>query len=143
MGEQGLWDLTIWGGGPGIDIPLQHAAYTPATTTTGDEFYGEYWAEWYRNPDSPTAMEPPPEVMKQVELVRQAEQTTDLEGRIEIWKEILEITKEQFWVIGISSAQPGFMIISNDVKNVPNPFYLDWPHGGNVPLRGYGAYLDR
>jgi peptide/nickel transport system substrate-binding protein len=143
MGEQGLWDITIWGGGPGIDIPLQHAAYTPATTTTGDEFYAEYWAEWYRNPESPTAMEPPPEVMKQVDLVRKAEQTTDLAGRIAIWKEILEITKEQFWLIGISSAQPGFMIISNDVKNIPDPFYLDWPHGGNVPLRGYGIYLVR
>ena len=54
-----LWDITLWGGGPGIDVPLQHAAYTPATVTTGDEFYAEYWAEWFRNPDSPSAMEPP------------------------------------------------------------------------------------
>jgi len=86
-------------------------------------------------------MEPPAVVMKQIDLVRQAEQTTNLEGRIAIWKEILEITKEEFWLIGISSAQPGFMILSNDIQNAPETFYLDWPHGGNVPLRGYGVYL--
>jgi peptide/nickel transport system substrate-binding protein len=143
MGEQGTWDITLWGGGSGIDVPLQHAIYTPATTTTGDEFYSEYWSEWYRNPDSDMAIEPPPEVMKQIELVNQAEQTPSLQERIELWKQILEITKDQFWLIGISSAQPGFMIISNDVKNVPATFYLDWPHGGNVPLRPYGVYLDR
>jgi peptide/nickel transport system substrate-binding protein len=141
MEEQGEWDLTLWGGGPGIDVPLQHAAYTPATTTTGDEFYAEYWAEWYRNPDSPSAMEPPDVVKQQIDMVEQAKQTTNLEERIGIWKDILEITKEQFWLIGISSTQPQFMIISTEVTNYPETFYLDWPHGGNVTLRPYGVYF--
>jgi len=125
--ENNEHDCTIWSAIGGYDVPAQPECYVP-TRGWNDTKYAGKWARWHANPADPLAEEPPAQVKKQIELFQQAMAEVDEKKQLETWRQILDITQQQFYCIGVSTPPTDYYIVNNDLKNVPNMFF-DWAHG--------------
>lgn len=81
--------------------------------------YATGWAEWYTSRGtSEYAVEPPDDVKAQMTLMREILAEPDEDVSNEKFREILQIAKEQFYVIGIMQPFDGYAIKKNDLHNV-------------------------
>jgi peptide/nickel transport system substrate-binding protein len=112
-------DCVVWQG-PGAlsDAILDPRWYMPFNNESN---YAEAWVTWYQQPANPQtpAEEPPEPVKQQFALYEQLKATTDAAAQIEIFKQLLEISKEQFYAMGVSLPGSGYGIVKNTFKNVP------------------------
>ncbi|MDB1090060.1 ABC transporter substrate-binding protein [Streptomyces sp. ACA25] len=117
-------DASVWTGDGGrgdeISSPLW---YFPHSTNAGSDF-ARHWANWYRTrgqgPDADT--EEPPEVpRRQMALFDELLSEPDEDARDEIFREILALSKEQFYAIGTVRVPGSYGIVSNRLQNVGGP----------------------
>jgi len=123
-------DAGIWSGGMGIDTtvyPLYHMPYTI------DSIFAIPWANWISTKGK-SGDEPPAIIKQQAEIYWELEKTTDRVKQIEREKELLKISKEQFYTIGISTMAPSYAIRRNDFFNVPNKMVLSFIYPTPGPL---------
>lgn len=121
--EANAHDAVVWGGDGGLDVILEPRWYFPFS---GESNFATPWALWYNNPESELAQEPPEAAKEQMDLYNQLKATPTLEGQQEIMQQILEIAADQFWAIGTSLPAPGYGIVSNDMRNVPQVIPGSW-----------------
>ena len=94
------------------------------------------WARWYLNPEPGAEVggitappeEPSEAAKKQMDLYEQLSQTGDAAEQKRLFKEILDISKDQFYVIGIVSTAARYGIVANNFHNVPNPMIWSYPY---------------
>jgi len=131
-------DAAIWGGDGGLEVILEPRWYFP----NGNESnYGEAWQYWYNNPSDERAEEPPAEVKKQMELYRQLQATADPEGQNALMNEILAITADQFYTIGISLPANGYGIVKNNMHNVPDTILQAYLYPSPGPTNTFTYYF--
>lgn len=121
-------DADVWDGDGGIDILQNPQSFAPTAVNTG---WSPLWAEWYSSGGS-GGEEPPEAAKEQLELYDQVTETLDEAERADLIRRILEIAKEQFYTIGISSPVPGYGVVKNDFRNmVPETFFAaTFPYPG-------------
>lgn len=93
------------------------------------------WASWNAQRQgvgagySVAAQEPPEAVQGQLELYDQLTAEGDVDRQVEIMAEILQIAADEFFHIGISSEAPGFGVVKNNMRNVPDTMFnsYSWP----------------
>lgn len=85
----------------------------------GSSRYGYSWALWYAT-DGAEGDVPPPDVKRQLELFDQMRETFDAKKAIQLGQEILKITTDRFYYIGISTPPDGYGIVRNNFHNVPS-----------------------
>jgi peptide/nickel transport system substrate-binding protein len=107
-------DATIWSTGGGADSIFDPKYYFPSTMNS---YYAVPWARWYLGAGG--AEEPPAPVKKQMELFNQVKATTDPATRVELMKQLLKITAEQFYSIGLVQPSLDYGIINKQLRNVP------------------------
>jgi peptide/nickel transport system substrate-binding protein len=126
-------DCVIWGGDGGLrDAMLDPRWYFPSGSESN---FAQAWAVWF-NPDAnpeTEAEEPPAAVKQQMDLYKQLQVTADPAQQIELFKQILQIAQEQFYVIGISLPAPGYGIAKNNFKNVPTTMPNAWLYPTPAP----------
>ena len=66
--------------------------------------------------------EPPAEALRQMELYRGMALEPDEEARKDMFREILEIAKDQFYAIGLVLPEAGYGIARTDLRNLPESF---------------------
>jgi peptide/nickel transport system substrate-binding protein len=110
-----------WGGDGGLDVILEPRWYFPFSA---ESQYGELWQYWY-NKDS-RGEEPPAASKKQMELYDQLKATGDAKKQDELMKQILQISQEQFYAIGIALPTNGYGIVKNNFKNVMKVMPGSW-----------------
>ncbi len=110
-------DANVWDAPGGIyEETDQTRFWFPAESESN---FATPWAEWFTTRgEGENAMEPPEEARRQMELFRQFQAEADPEVGEQHMREILQIAKEQFWVIGISLPDEGYGIVKNDMHNV-------------------------
>ncbi|MEU6714403.1 ABC transporter substrate-binding protein [Nonomuraea sp. NPDC046802] len=91
--------------------------YVPSNS--GSARYAIRWAQWYGSVGK-SGDEPPEEVRKQLEAFTRMRTEPDFAKALEHAKEVVRISKEQFYAIGISSYPDEYGIVSNSFKNVPD-----------------------
>ncbi len=135
LGQQRLevmeHDANTWGapGGVGYGTLLDPRNFLPIH---GHSRYGYGWYLWYLNPENELAVEPPAIVQTQLDLYRQVGKTADPTAQTALMKEILDISAEQFYVIGISKPAPAYGVASKNLRNV-----MDWmPAAWQYPTPG-------
>lgn len=114
-------DCFVWIGDGGLQDALLYAHhYLPMGTGAR---WAEAWYVWYDNPASPLteAQEPVEAVKQQFALYDQLKESADPAMRDDLFNQILAIAQEEFWGFGLSLFPPGFGIVKNNFKNVPNP----------------------
>jgi len=80
--------------------------------------YGIGWARWLQK--TPGGVEPPPSVKRQFELYKQVSATVDPAEQQRLFRQILDIARDEFRIIGISLQSGSYAIVSNRMGNVPS-----------------------
>jgi len=83
------------------------------------------WAKYYIGDGG---QEPPDFVKEQWALYDQIKATSNPEAQIELFQRILDITADQFYQIGISTAAPTLAVVSDRLANVPENTPTGWIH---------------
>ncbi len=120
----------VWTGDGGLgDAQLDARYYLPMSNESA---YGILWAmNWY-SPNNPLAQEPPAPVKKQQELYAAMFASPDPEEREQLFKDLLQIAKEEFYTIGVSLPPSSFGVTTNVMGNVPE----NQPHAWIYPNPG-------
>lgn len=127
-------DVHVWGAGGGPEVFLDPRHFLPVTS---ESTYAMAWYTWFVNPSGTGALvppeEPPDAVKRQMELYTQIKATGDQAEQVRLMKEILEIAKDQFYVIGVSSSPPGYGIVKQNFHNVPTLMPGSWQYPDPAP----------
>ncbi|HEV7346467.1 MAG TPA: ABC transporter substrate-binding protein [Devosia sp.] len=116
-------DVVVWGAtSGGIDVFIDPRDYFPFSTESN---FAVEWAKFYLG-DGGT--EPPDYVKEQWSLYDQIKGTSDPEEQAALFQQLLEITADQFYQTGISTAVPGLAVVSNNLGNVPEGTPTGWIH---------------
>ncbi len=133
------FDSSIWSAIGGQDVRFAAEAYLPA----GSGPIGTMkWQKWSNNPQDPDGEEPPDNVKKQIDLYRQTLSETDDAKRLALWKQVLDISADMFYCMGISTPEVDYYIVNNDLKNVPDMFF-DWAHGLYGPTNPWAFFFKK
>lgn len=114
-------------GGVGITAILDPRYYVP---NQGQSFWGKGWALWLQDPNNEAKVEPPDYIQAQFDLYNEALQAATQEERIDLMKQVIQNAADNFWVIGVSSANDGYHPVSARTANVPDFWIWGWNPGG-------------
>lgn len=115
-------------GGVGvIDEARHYMPFSPEST------WGLGYYNWAKGRDN--AVEPPAHVKKQIELWNKLEKTSSQEAQIKYMKEIMEIAKEHFYVIGTVESLPVGVVVNNKLRNIPENMPQSWTFPTPGPMR--------
>jgi peptide/nickel transport system substrate-binding protein len=127
-------DVHVWSSGGCSEVFVDPRHFVPVT---GESAYAMAWYNWYTNPTGTGALtqpeEPPAEVKRQMEIYNQIKATGDPETQNALMRELLEIAADQFYVIGLTSAPPGYGIVKNNFHNVPALMPGAWQYPNPAP----------
>ena len=119
--------------GSGEIVPvLDPRWFLPYSNNT---LYGVDYARWV-NTNGTRGEKPLPDMLRCVELYRQVERAVDENEQIRLFKEIIEINRQNLWVIGTVMGIPKLFIVQNSFRNVPEVAVGSWPlrsPGGTAP----------
>jgi len=87
------------------------------------------------------AEEPWPETKRQMELYREMQRTADYEEQVDKMEEILEIAKDQFYMIGLVLRPNNFGIAKNNFRNVPDEIFHSWMYPNPGPTNPEQYYF--
>ncbi len=118
-------DANVWTGDGGFRVEMDEMRWWFPFSDESN-FATKWAAYYYSRGTSENAEEPPPEVMEQMELAWDIPLEPDLEEQKAIFRRILEISKEQFYAIGVTSPIAGYGIKKNHLHNVIETFPDTW-----------------
>ena len=82
------------------------------------------------HPNNEAKVEPPDYIQAHIDLYNQVLQAPTNEGRIDLMGQVIQNAADYFWVIGVSSATPGYHPVSAKIANVPDNWIWGWNPGG-------------
>ena len=118
-----LCDVLVWGGAGEIVPVLDPRWFMPYSASS---FYGLDYARWFRS-NGTKGTEPPAEMRRCLELFEQIRRSVDEEEQIRLFKEIIEINRQNLWVIGTLGQIPQIFIVKDTFRNVPEVAVACWP----------------
>jgi peptide/nickel transport system substrate-binding protein len=136
-------DCSIWYGEGGLqDAILGPRWYFPSQENT---HFGTAWYVSWQNPSSPqsTAMEPPAEIQQQMDLYDQISASPDPAVQNDLFNQLLAISQEYFYAIGVSLPSLGYAIKKVNMRNVPTSMPLAWLYPTPAPTRPEQFYFEQ
>lgn len=117
------YDANVYEGDGGLAIEvLEPRWYFPFSSAS---YYATPWATWFTSRGK-DGEKPPPAARKQMELYWRLLETPDKKGRSELFKQILQIAKEEFYAIGTVRIPETYAIVADGLQNVPKRFLEAW-----------------
>jgi peptide/nickel transport system substrate-binding protein len=107
-------DASVFTTEGGLNPILDPRHYFPFSVETN---WGIPWANYWLG--QPGGEEPPAPVQEMQSLYEQLVATPDLDGQIALMNQILQISADGFYTIGISTPVPLYGIVRNNFHNVP------------------------
>lgn len=121
------FDFNVWSSESDFFPLLEPRYFIPHYT---EAFYATRWGRWYmhggfyddpkvatiKNAEAPPRDHP---MYRAYELYEQAIQATTLEEQTRLFAGITDIAAENVWTIGIAQAPPQLVVVSKDMRNVP------------------------
>jgi peptide/nickel transport system substrate-binding protein len=118
-----LSDVAMWGGAGEIVPVLDPRWFIPYSAAS---HYGLDYAQWYLT-GGRKGEQPPPPMLRAIELFGQLQRTLDEAEQIRLFKEIIEINRQHLWVIGGVGGIPPIFIVKDNFRNVPEVAVACWP----------------
>lgn len=135
--DAGVWNGT---GGFGDEI-LGPLYYLPSRTSL--VAWATPWSEWFlTRGQGKDAEKPPAAPLQQMELYWQLTETPDEAGRNELFRQILQIAKDEFYTIGTVRIPQGYGTVSNRMHNVPPVMVDSYRYGTPAPTNPSQYFLD-
>ena len=116
--------MSIWSGLEN-GIPTAETSPEALAPTSKYQYQWPKWGSYYESMGSKG--EPPdlPSVRRLVELNDAWRRATTHEQREAIWREMLEINRDQTFTIGIVNHVPHPVVVNNHLRNVPERGFYD------------------
>jgi peptide/nickel transport system substrate-binding protein len=121
-------------GGAGLTSLLDPRWHVPG------EFWGKYGLGWYlwttKDEKYKDVWVEPPQAVKDIRAeYEKATQQTSVEQQVEVMKSVLEKSADNFWVIGVTRAAPGYYPVSKRLENIPDTWSDGWLEGSAKIIR--------
>jgi peptide/nickel transport system substrate-binding protein len=108
-------DTIVWWGDGGLTPVMTPDWYFPDPAYL---VFAQPWTEWYGT-EGESGQRPPEPARRQMEIYDRIKATADPEEQNRLMAEVLDIAKEQFWVMGVNLHPPIYGIAKNDLRNIP------------------------
>jgi peptide/nickel transport system substrate-binding protein len=131
-------DAMIWGGEGGVNPMLDPRNFFP---NGNESAYAVAWAEWYTNPASPIAEEPPAEIKAMMDKFAEVKTATTWENQVALMNELLQMTADFFPCMGISTQPPSYGIAKNNMHNVPEMIINSWSYPSPAPVNTFTFFF--
>jgi len=118
-----LCDVHVWGGAGEIIPVLDPRWFMPYSTSS---FQGLDYALWYRTAGEKGELPPEP-MRKCLDLFAEISRTMDEAKQIELFHKIIDINREELYVIGAVGGIPVIFVVADNFKNVPEAAVACWP----------------
>jgi peptide/nickel transport system substrate-binding protein len=125
--ENGEQDALMWTGFGGHELTLRVDPRWYLPTVLNQANWANQWTLWF-NSNGQNGEEPIAPIKRQFELYRDAMATPDDAERDDLFREILEIAADEFFVIGTTLSLPTYAIKANNFHNVPVQQPDCWPY---------------
>lgn len=133
-----LHDANVWFDKMGLqDAILDPRWYLPIS---GESNYAIPWANWYNGAEPKER--PPEATRRQMGLYDQLIRSPEKPRREKLFAEILEIARDEFYVIGTVMPAQGFGIVKNNFRNVIDPMTGGWIYPTPGPSRPEQYFMD-
>ena len=134
-------DVGIWigSGGGGFDVMLNPRYFFPWSS---ESLFGIGWYQWDRDPNGEIAVEPPPAVKKQFELYDKVMASSDIDSQNKYMKELLQISADEFWTMGIATPAPNYAIKKKNFHNVLAGQIYSWTYPYPAPAETSQYFKD-
>jgi peptide/nickel transport system substrate-binding protein len=113
----------LWQGEGGINPILDPRYYFPFN---GESNWAEAWQAWYNNPASPIAEEPPDYIKALFAKYDVVKSATTYEAQVKAMKELLQMSADQFFTVGVMTPPDQYGIVKNNMHNVPQRMINSW-----------------
>lgn len=117
-------DLGVWTGNGEFNPLIGPRWFLPLDN---ESIHCVPYADWF-NTGGTTGEEPPAgsDIRKTREIYEEIKVTVDPDKQKTLWRQILELNKENLFVLGIATAPPELVIVKNNFRNVPEVAVSDW-----------------
>lgn len=103
------------GSGGSADALLEPTFYFPFWN---ELLFAVAWGDWFAS-GGKSGEEPPAEVKKQMDLYRQVMASSDAAKQQALFKQLLDISADEFYAFGISTPGDLYAVVKNNMHNVP------------------------
>jgi peptide/nickel transport system substrate-binding protein len=134
-------NASAWGGDGGLDAMVIPINYLPMSSESS--WFATGWAHWYLNPESPDAITPPEAVQAQLALYDQLKQTANAEKQSQLMRDILDISADQFYVMGIALPPNRKGVVAKNFRNVPKVIPAAWSYATPAPTNPSQYYIEQ
>lgn len=131
---------SAWGGDGGLDAMVIPINYLPVSADSS--WFATGWANWYVNPDSADAITPPSAVQEQLALYDQLKATANAEKQMQLMRDILDISADQFYAMGIALPLNRKGVVAKNFHNVPKVMPAAWSYATPAPTNPSQYYID-
>jgi peptide/nickel transport system substrate-binding protein len=131
-------DAMIWGGEGGINPILDPRNYFPFSDESA---FARAWSYWYVNPADKLAEEPPAEVKALMTKFNDVKSATTWEAQVALMNELLQMSADYFFCLGISTQPPSYGIAKNNVQNVPDSIINSWSYPSPAPMNLFTLFF--
>ena len=121
--ESLLCDVTTWSGAGEFMPILDPRWFLPYNVGS---FHGLDYVKWFRS-DGLRGEQPPTAMVQCIDLFRQVERAVDDAEQIRLFRRIIDLNRENLWVIGTVGLLPPIFIVQNSFRNVPEVAVASWP----------------
>ncbi|MBI5092026.1 MAG: ABC transporter substrate-binding protein [Candidatus Hydrogenedentes bacterium] len=111
-----LHDVTVWTGAGEYQPLLDPRYFFPHNVGS---YYGLDFMRWYTS-GAARGEKPLPDMLRCIDLYRKIEAATDEQEQRGLFKEIIEINRQNLWVIGLIGELPSLCVVKEGFRNVPD-----------------------
>ena len=109
-------DAMIWQGESGYNPLMDPRYYFPGHV---ESMYGKAWEQWY-NGGTVVAEEPPAEIKAFYDKYEEVKSAFGFDNQVKAMNELLQMSADYFFVLGISTPPDLYGIVKNNMHNVPD-----------------------
>ncbi len=131
---------SAWGGDGGLDAMVIPINYLPMSSESS--WYATGWAHWYLNSESIDAVTPPDIVQKQFSLYEELKATASTEKQNQLMRDILDISANQFYVMGIALPPNRRGVVARNFHNVPKVMPAAWSYATPAPTNPSQYFIE-
>ena len=110
------YDAMVWSGDGGLDVVMDPRYYVPISE---ESLFAAPWAHWMVYPADRRSEKPPESVVRQMMAYREVQAMPDAAGRQALMRRVLDMAADEFYVIGLCSADDISCLVSDRLHNVP------------------------
>ena len=114
-------DVPIWDGSGEFDPLIEPRSFMPHSAQGN---WGHEYANWWRSGGT-EGEEPTGDVLKLFELWEEIKLTVDDAKQRALFRQMLELNKENLWMLGVSTPPPTLVVVKNNFRNVPEVALYD------------------